>query len=135
MSRWIFWAAISAYVTSLSPVSSGLAASGWQVTVVLSNLLRLGEALDVVDVGVRGDQRHALRERKIELADDFQALVDRVFVADVDQRPVAVVVVDQIDAATDPPPGLMVQLDDVRKEGLTLEHGDARAAIGGNRCK
>ena len=91
----------------------------------LEQLLRLGEALDVVDVGVRGDQRHALREREIELADDLQALVDRVFVADVDQRPVVVVVVDQIDAAADPPPGLMIQLDDVREQGLTLEHGEA----------
>ena len=54
----------------------------------LEDLLGLGEALDVVDVGVRGDQRHAFRERKIELADDLQALVDRVFVADVDERPV-----------------------------------------------
>ena len=88
----------------------------------LEQLLGLGEALDVVDVGMRGDQRHALRERKIELPDDLQALVDRVFVADVDQRPVVVVIVDQIDAAADPPPRLMIQLDDVRKQGLTLDH-------------
>ena len=115
------------------PSSSGLAASGWQVTVVLSSLLRLGEALDVVDVGVRGDQRLALREREVELPDDLEALVDRVFVADVDQGPAAVVVVDQVDGAADPPPGLMVQLDDVREEGLTLEHGGDVRQTAGNR--
>ena len=36
----------------------------------LQHLLRGGEALDVVDVRVRGDQRHALREREIKLPDE-----------------------------------------------------------------
>ena len=81
----------------------------------------------MIDVGVRGDQRDALREREIELPDDLQALVDRVFEADVDQRPTAVIIVNQIDAAANPPPRLMIQLDDVRKNGLTLDHdADAR---------
>ena len=44
------------------------------------NLLRLGETLDVVHIGMRGDQRDALREWKIELANDLQAVVDRVFI-------------------------------------------------------
>ena len=100
----------------------------------LEHLLGLGEALDVVDVGVRGDQRLALRERKIELPDDLQALVDRVLVADVDQRPVVVVVVDQVDAATDPPPSLVVQLDDVREQRLTLQHGHANPSYRRNRA-
>ena len=91
----------------------------------LEQLLGLGEALDVVDVGVRGDQRHAFREREVELADDLQAVVDRVFVADVDEGPVVLVIVDEIDAAADPPPGLVIQLDDVRKQRLALENGHA----------
>ena len=110
-------------MTSLSPVFERIGRERMAGDRRLEHLLGLGEALDVVDVGVRGDQRHALREREVELPDDLEALVDRVFVADVDQRPTAVVVVNQIDRAADPPPGLVVQLDDVGEDGLTLEHG------------
>ena len=127
----MFWAAISANVTSLSPVFERLGRERMAGDRRLEQLLRLGEALDVVDVGVRGDQRLALGERKIELPDELEALVDRVFVADVDQRPAAVIIVDQIDGAADPPPGLMVQLDDVREDGLALEHGEAEGASSG----
>ena len=48
----------------------------------------------MVDVGVRGDQRHALREGKVQLPDDLEALVHGVFVADVDQRPTAVIIIN-----------------------------------------
>ena len=57
-------------------------------------------------------------------------LVDRVFVADVDERPVVVVVVDQIHAAAGhPPPSLVVQLDDVRKQRLPLQNGHAKSFV------
>ena len=105
---------------SLSPVFERLGGERVSSDRCLEKLLGLGEALDVVDIGVRGDQRDALREREIKLPNDLEAVVDCVFVADVDERPIVVVVVDQIDAATDPPPGLMIQLNDMRKQRLTL---------------
>jgi hypothetical protein len=92
----------------------------------LEDLLGLGHALDVVDVGVRGDQRDALREGEVELADDFEALVDGVFVADVDQGPAAIIIVNQVDRAADAAAGLLVELDDVGEDGVALEHGAER---------
>jgi hypothetical protein len=85
-------------------------------------LFRSAKTLDMVDVGVGGDQRHALGKGKIELADNLQALIDRIFIADVDESPIVVVVVDQINAATDPAASLVVQLNDVREQGLTFEN-------------
>ena len=124
------WAAISANVAKRSPASSRSAADGMGGDRRLEQLLGLGEALDVVDVGVRGDQRLALAEREIELADQLDAVVDRVLVADVDERPVGLVV-DQVDAAADPPPGLVIQLDDVRKQRGPLEHRAVAGSRGG----
>ena len=98
-------------------MASGSAASGWPVTLVLSSLLDLGQALNVVDVGVRGDQRLAVRQRKIELADQLDDLVDRFLEADVDQQPL-VPVEDQIDVAAQALPGLVVHFDDVGKDRL-----------------
>ncbi len=116
------WASISAKVLIRSPVAKASAASLWPTTLVLSNLIELGQALDVVDVGMRGDQHLALRERKVELADQLDDLVDRLFVADVDQQPLGPVE-DQVDVAAHALAGLVVHFDDVGEDGLPLEHG------------
>ncbi len=86
------------------------------------NLFGFGEALDVVDVGVRGDERLAFAKRKVEFADEVDDVVDGVFVADVEEGP-CVVVVDQVGAAGDAAARLMVEFDDVGEEGSPLEHG------------
>ena len=117
----MFWAAISAKVLMRSPVASGSAARRWPATLVLSSCVDLGQALNVVDVGVRGDQRLAVRQRKVELANQLDDLVDRLFVADVDQQPFGPVV-DQVDVAAQPLTGLVVDFDDVREDRLPLDH-------------
>jgi len=86
------------------------------------HLFSFGQALDVIDVGVRGDDRPALRQRKIHVADQFHDLLDRVVVADVDQQPL-VGVVNQVHVGPDHMAGLVVHLDDVRKNRLALQHG------------
>ena len=118
----MFWASISANVLILSPVAKARPPADGRSTVVLSNLLELGQALDVIDVGMRGDDRFAIRQRKIELADHFHDFIDGFIEADVDQQPFGLVV-HQIDVATQPLARLIVHLDDVRKDRLPLEHG------------
>src|SRR5262249_40784777 len=95
-------------------------------------LLGLGQALDVIDVSVGGDERLALAERKVELADKLNALVDGVFVANVNESPF-LVVINQIDRARKPPLSLVVQLDDMRKQGGSCNHGANRGTIRSRR--
>ena len=87
----------------------------------LEDGLRLGEALDVVNVGVRRHEGLALRQREVHLPDHLNDLVHAFFVADVDQPPVAVVV-DQVNVAANPPAGLVVHLDDTGEDGTTFKH-------------
>ena len=84
-------------------------------------LLHLGQSLDVVHICVGGDQRGALSERKIELPDQFDKLLDRILVADVHQRPLRLFE-DQIDAASDPLAGLQIQFENMRKDRSVLYH-------------
>ena len=87
----------------------------------LQRLLDFRQSLNVIDIGVRGDDRFAVRQRKIELADQIDNFVDRFLKADVDQHPF-VLVEHQIDVAPQPLPGLVVHFDHVRKNRLALEH-------------
>ncbi len=93
----------------------------------LQSLFDFGQALNVIDVGVRGDQRFAIRQREIELADQIDDFVDRFLKADVDQHPL-VLVEHQIDIAAQPLPGLVVHFDDMGKNWLALEHGKMACA-------
>ena len=86
--------------------------------------MQLGKALDVVDVGMRRNQALAVGQGKIELADQLDDRLDGVFEPDVDQHPIRTVV-DQVDVAAQPLAGLVVHLDDMRKNGLPCEHTDA----------
>ena len=95
----------------------------------LEDRLGLGEPLDVIDVGVRGNERLALRQREVQLADEFDDLVNALFVADVDQRPVTVVV-HEVYVAADPPAGLVVHFNHTGEDGMAFEHGGT-AATGG----
>ena len=62
-----------------------------------------------------------LRQRKIELADQLDDLVDRLVEADVDQQPFGAVE-DQVDVAAQPLAGLVVHFDHVREDRLPLKH-------------
>ena len=83
----------------------------------------------MIDVSVRGDQRFAFAERKIELANEIDHVVHGVFVADVEEGPL-LVVVDQVRAAGNPPPRLVVEFDNVREEGSPFEHKSGQWAVG-----
>src|SRR5262249_7808152 len=63
------------------------------------------------------------------LSNDFQTLIDGIFVTNVDQRPAAVVVVNQIHAAADSPPSLVIKLDDVRENRLAFDHEGVWMAV------
>ena len=62
-----------------------------------------------------------VRRKTIQIEDDINNYPDGIFVADIEQGPL-VFVVDQVDAAADPPPGLVVQLDNMRKQWGRLKH-------------
>ena len=87
----------------------------------LEQFLGAGEALDVVGVGVRGDDHLAGGQVEIHLPDQLDDLVDRVEVADVDEQELAAAV-DEIDVDAQAPAGLVVHLDDVGEEILPRQH-------------
>lgn len=87
----------------------------------LQNLLGFRQSLDVVDVGVSGDQRFATRERKVQSANDFDEVIDGLFVTNVDQDPF-IGIMDQVDVAPKHFTGLEVQLDHAGKQGFSCEH-------------
>ena len=95
--------------------------------------LRLGKTLDVVDIGVGRDEGLAGREGEVHLPDHLHDLFHVLGEADVDQHPLPVVI-DQIDVAADPPPGLVVHLDDTGEQGAALEHRQSgRRRTGGGQ--
>ena len=65
----------------------------------------------MVDVGVRGDQVLAVRQREIHLPNQFDDVVERVLITDVHQQPFAGVV-DEVHAAAEPSPGLLIHFND-----------------------
>src|SRR5207244_2579495 len=87
----------------------------------LQQFLGAGNALDVVGIGVSGNQHLARGEVVIHLPDQIHNLGDRVQIADVNQQKLAAAV-DEIDVDPEPTPGLIIQLDDMRKEVLPLQH-------------
>ena len=90
-------AVIRAKVNSGSPASSGFDARRVGGHLGLEQLLGLGQPLDVVRVGVGGDEHLALRQIEVHLPDEFDDFGDGVLVADVDQNGQLVAAVDQID--------------------------------------
>ena len=91
----------------------------------LEQLLGPGHALDVIGVGVRGDDHLAVGQVEIHPANQIDDLVGRFQIADVDQQELAAAV-DEIDVDAQPPAGLVVHLDDVREQVLPGQH-DCRA--------
>ncbi len=71
---------------------------------------------------MRSDQRFAFAKWEIQLTDQLDYVVHRVFVSDVKQRPL-LVVVDQVRAARDPPTRLVVEFNNVWEKGIPFEHG------------
>ncbi len=87
-------------------------------------LLGLRQPLNVVDVGVGGDERFALRKREVELADQLHNLVHCLVIADVDQQPL-LGVVNHVNITSQHLPRLKIRLDHMRENGLANEHGSA----------
>src|SRR5208283_343400 len=79
------------------------------------------QALDVVGVGVGGNDHLARGQVKIHLADEFHDLVNRFQVADVDEQEFAAAV-DQVNVDPEPAAGLVVHLDDVGEKVFAREH-------------
>src|SRR5262249_26434016 len=70
------------------------------------------------------DQHLAARQVEVHLPDQLDDLADGVLEADVDEQPFAAAV-DQEDVDAEPPPGLVVHLDDVGEQVFPLAHGRA----------
>jgi crotonobetainyl-CoA:carnitine CoA-transferase CaiB-like acyl-CoA transferase len=81
--------------------------------------------LDMIHIGMRGDQRFAPRQGEVQLADQLDDLLDRIFVTDIDQNPL-VAVEDQVHIAAQNMSRLVIYLDHVRKNGATLKHRGTR---------
>ena len=90
----------------------------------LEQFLGAGDALDVVGVGVRGDDHLAGGQVEVHLADQLDDLVDGVEIADVDEQEFAAAV-DEVDVDAQAAAGLVVHLDDVRERGTS-----ARSMVG-----
>ena len=88
-----------------------------------------GQALDVIDVGMGGDDHLARGQVEVHLADQLDDLVDRFQQADVDENELGAAV-DEVDVDPEPPAGLVVHLDDVRKEIFPSQHVGDPAAPG-----
>ncbi len=80
----------------------------------LEQLAGAGHALDVIGVGVRGDDHLAGGQVEVHLADQLDDLVDGVQVADVDEQELAAAV-DEVDVDAQAAAGLVVHLDDAGK--------------------
>src|SRR5207249_12139716 len=81
-----------------------------------------GQALDVVGVGVRGDDHLAGRQAEVHAADQVDDLVHGVEVADVDEQPFAAAV-DEVEVDAQAAAGLVVHLDDAGEQVFASEHG------------
>ena len=46
----------------------------------------------MVDIGMRSDKRFAFAQRKIEFSNQFDAIVDRVLIANIQQGPLVLIV-------------------------------------------
>ena len=75
----------------------------------------------MIDIGMCGDQASALRDGEIHLPDHLNDLIDGLFVANVDEPPVAIVV-HEINVAAHAPPGLMVHLNHAWENRASFEH-------------
>src|SRR5579884_2532307 len=85
------------------------------------DFLSAGEALDVIGVGVRGDNHLAGGQVEIHLANQLDDFVDGIEVADVDEKKL-VAAIEKIDVDAQAPAGLVVHLDDSGEEVLPRQH-------------
>ena len=85
-------------------------------------LFRFGDALDVVDIGVRGHDHPASRQVEVHLSDQVDQLGNRVFKADVDEDEFAAAV-NEVDVDAEAATGLVVHFDDMREEVFPAQHG------------
>ena len=85
------------------------------------HFLRFFEPLDVIDVGVRGDEVFAVSQGEVHLADHVDDFGHGVLVADIDQHPVGFGE-HQINAASQAAPRLDVHFDDVGEDLTPGQH-------------
>ena len=76
------------------------------------------KCLNVVGVGVRGEDHLALRQREIHRPDEVDDFVQRLGLTDVEQREFGAAV-DEVDVHAEGFPGRDIQLDDVRARGTS----------------
>ena len=87
------------------------------------------QTLNVVNVRVCRNEVTAVRQGEIHLSDEFDDLVNGVFVTDVNEHPVRAVE-HKIDAAAEPLSRLIIHFDDVRKNFRAINHGDFDSSSG-----
>jgi hypothetical protein len=78
--------------------------------------------LNVIGVGVGGNQRFARREIEIHLPNQLDNIVHRIQVTDVNEEEFTAAV-NEIDIDAQPAAGLIVHLNDVGEKVLPFEHG------------
>ena len=88
----------------------------------LEDLAGPGQPLDVVHVGMGGDDQLAGREAEVHLPDQLQDVGQLVEEADVDQG-VFRAAVDQVDIDPHPAASLVVHLDHAGEQEMPLNHG------------
>ncbi len=118
---WMFWRLDLRERLDQVSLGQGLGGQLMARDCRLQRLLEMGEALDVIHVGVRGDDRLAVGKREIELPDQLEDFVGRVLKAHVDENPLRRVE-DQIHVAPQPLAGLVIDLDHMGKDGLPRKH-------------
>ena len=118
-----FWALIVAKVRISSPVSIGSTDLRMGGDLGLEQLAGVGRSLDVVGVGVRGDEHLAGGQVEIHLPDQLDDLVDACRDSRCRSSSELAAAVDEIDVDAQAPAGLVVHLDDVGKEIFPGQHG------------
>src|SRR5205823_4992631 len=87
------------------------------------------EALDVVCIGMSGNDHFAGGQVEVHAANQIDDFIHSFQVADVDEEKFAAAV-DEVDIHSQAPPGLVVHFDDVRKQVLPRKHGAKSADSG-----
>ena len=75
----------------------------------------------MIHIRMRGKECFALGKREVQITNQVNDLVDIVFIADVDEQPL-VLIINQVEIATDQVPGLDIQFDDIWENRFASDH-------------
>src|SRR5579884_452030 len=87
----------------------------------LEDLLGTGQSLDVIGVGVRGDNHLAGRQVEVHAANQLDDFLHGIDIADVDEQKL-VAAVEEIDVDAQAAAGLVIHLNDSGKQILSRQH-------------